>query len=174
MTNQDFGDKNRAAGAARGREKTQIPTGPAGEAFASISDTAREAGAKAKETVSETASAVADHFKDILDKQIGNHISGAGVLASAVKRAADEIEQNSPLAAGFVRSVSDKVEQFVETYEDETVEQLVRSASDFARRQPALVFGLAAVAGFLVFRTIKSAPATTQSPPIQPSVGARV
>lgn len=170
MTNQDFGDKNGAAGGGRAREKTQTAKGSAGDVFANVSDTARDAAAKAKETVSETAGAVTDHFKDLLDKQMSNHISAVGVLASSIKRAADEVEQKSPLAAGFVRSLSDRVEQFAETYEDETVEQLVRSASDFTRRQPALVFGLAAVAGFLMFRTIKHVPATPRSPSIQPNV----
>jgi hypothetical protein len=112
-----------------------------------------------------------DHVKNMLDRQIGSHISAAAVLAGAVKRAADDIEQKSPLAAGFVRKLSDRVEEFALTYEDETVEQLVRSASDFTRREPALVFGLAAFAGFLVFRTLNSVP--TQAPPLQPSEGSR-
>jgi ElaB/YqjD/DUF883 family membrane-anchored ribosome-binding protein len=167
MTNQDFGAKNGAAGGGRAREKTQTA---ASDVFGSVSDTARDAAAKAKETVSETAGAVTDHFKDLLDKQISNHIGAVGVLASSIKRAADEVEEKSPLAAGFVRSLSDKIEEFAETYEDETVEQLVRSASDFTRRQPALLFGLAAVAGFLMFRTFKNAPVTPGAPSIQPNV----
>jgi hypothetical protein len=50
----------------------------------------------------------------------------------------------------------------------------VRSVSDLTRRQPALVFGLAAAAGFLMFRTLKSATDDTRSPSIQPNEGARV
>jgi hypothetical protein len=34
----------------------------------------------------------------------------------------------------------------------------LRAASNVTRRQPALVFGLAALAGFFVFRTLKAAP----------------
>ena len=174
MASQDFGARTPAGKGTSGPEKTQTSKGSSNEAFANIADTARDASTKVKETVSETASAATDHLKDLLDKQIGSHISAVGVLAGSIKRAADEIEQKSPLAAGFVRRVADRVEEFAETYEDETVEQLVRSASDFTRRQPALVFGLAAFAGFLMFRTIKSAPGPTQSPSIQPNVGARV
>ena len=171
MTNQNVGDKNGAAGGGRGREQTQTFKDAASDVFAGASDTARDSRAKVRDSVSETASAVSDHFKDMLDKQIGNHISSVGLLAGSVKRAAGEIEQKSPLAAGLVRSLSDKLGEFAENYEDETVEQLVRSASDFTRRQPALVFGLAACAGFLMFRTIKNAPVTTHSPSIQPNVG---
>jgi ElaB/YqjD/DUF883 family membrane-anchored ribosome-binding protein len=174
MANHDLGDKSGPAGVPRPSEKTQASKGSSKDVLASVADTARDAGAKVKETVSATTSAATDHFKDLLDKQIGNHISSVGVLASSIKRAADDIEQKSPIAAGLIRNLSVKVEEFAESYEDETVEQLVRSASDFTRREPALVFGLAAFAGFLIFRTIKSAPSPTQSPSIQPNESSRV
>ena len=172
MADQEFGAK--AAGTARAGEGQKTQTSERdGDVFEAVTSTARDASAKIKETVSETANAATDHFKDLLDKQMGNHISAAGILARAMKRASSEIEEKSPLAAGLVHSLSDKVEEFAETYEDETVEQLVRSVSDLTRRQPALVFGLAAVAGFLMFRTLKTASDTTQSPSIQPNESAR-
>jgi hypothetical protein len=40
---------------------------------------------------------------------------------------------------------------------DQSVDELVRAASDYTRRQPAVVFGLAALAGFFALRTFKSA-----------------
>jgi ElaB/YqjD/DUF883 family membrane-anchored ribosome-binding protein len=173
MESQDFPGRTAAAGRAPGSENTQGSQGASKDAvFANVADTARDASAKIKETISGSATAATDHLKDLLDKQIEDHISAVGVLAGSVKRAADEIAEKSPLAAGVVRSVCEKFEEFAETYEDETVEQLVRSASDFTRRQPALVFGIAAFAGFLILRTIKSAPRPTPSPSIQPNVGA--
>jgi len=163
MAGQDFSGRTDPKGQAEDNRRGS------GEAFGGLADTARETASALKDAISEKAGSAADHVKELLDEQIGNHISAAGVLASAIKRAAGDIEQKSPLAAGLVRSMSDKVEEFALTYEDETVEQLVRSASDFTRRQPALVFGLAAFAGFLALRTIKSVPA--QSPPLQPGEG---
>jgi uncharacterized protein YjbJ (UPF0337 family) len=167
MADQEFGAKIPRTGEAREGQKPQTSMA-GGDRSATVTGTARDASGKLKETVSETANAATDRFKDLLDKQMGNHISAAGILAGAMKQASGEIEEKSPLAAGLVRRLSDSVEQFAETYEDETVEQLVRSVTDLTRRQPALVFGLAAVAGFLVFRTVKTASATTQSPSIQP------
>jgi hypothetical protein len=41
---------------------------------------------------------------------------------------------------------------------EQSVEELVRTASDFTRRQPALVFGLASLAGFVLLRVLKSNP----------------
>jgi hypothetical protein len=39
-----------------------------------------------------------------------------------------------------------------------SAEELMRTASDFTRRQPALVFGLASLAGFVLLRVLKSNP----------------
>ena len=70
-----------------------------------------------------------------------------------------------------MRGFADRVEDYSNGVKDQTVEELVRTASDFTRRQPGLVFGLAALAGFAIFRTIKSTPSggRVDSPPIQPS-----
>ena len=71
------------------------------------------------------------------------------------------------MLASLVRGFSHNVDNYAERLEGQTVEQLNQSASDFTRRQPALMFGLAAVAGFFAFRTFKNARSVS-SPPIQP------
>jgi hypothetical protein len=166
MTNHD-GGRDSVTASSGVSNKSQTIKDVASDAFAKVTGAAREAGAKTKEAASDTATTVTDHFKDVLDKQIGNNIAAAGVIASSVKRAADDIDLKSPIAASIVRNLADRVEQFAAEYDDETVEQLTRSASDFTRRQPALVLGLAAVTGFLMFRAISNAPAA-KAPPIQP------
>lgn len=169
MSNPDFVGDSSPAGGARAGENAETIKDAASDVFAGVSDAAREAGAKVKDTLSEGAAAVSDHFKEMLDQEISNHMRAVGFLAGSLKQAADDMEDKTPLAAGLVRSVSAKVEQFAETYEDETVDQLIWSASDFTRRQPALVFGIAAFAGFLMFRTLKNASTTELSPSIQPA-----
>jgi ElaB/YqjD/DUF883 family membrane-anchored ribosome-binding protein len=140
----------------------------ASQAFSQASNVARDAGAKARQAAVDTASNVSDQVKDALDRQIGSGANMAGQFASSVRLAADDLASQSPLLSGAVRGFADKVEEYADGVKDRTVEELVRAASDFTRRQPALVFGLAAVAGFLVFRTVKSAPAIS-APPIQPT-----
>src|SRR6185503_10987992 len=108
-----------------------------------------------------------EQVKDLLDKQIGNSWNFAGQVASSFKLAADDLDQKSPFAATLVRGFADKGEGYAEEFQDQTVEQLMRSASDFTRRQPALVFGLAALAGFLMFRTMRT-QVSSDSPPIAP------
>ena len=165
MTDQDYTRQNNSA---TGGRESQPDESPGSNAFAEVSLAAQDSGTKAREFVSDTVTTVSDHFKDMLDKELGRSIGAAGVFAGAVNRAARELNAQSPVAASIVRSAADRVEQFAEDYNDETVEQLVRSASDFTRRQPALVFGLTALAGFFVFRAITSATSTPASPSIQP------
>jgi hypothetical protein len=74
------------------------------------------------------------------------------------------------MLAGLVRGFAHNVDHYADRLEDQTVEQLAKNASDFTRQQPALMFGLAALAGFFAFRTFKSASASSvASPPIQPT-----
>ena len=90
-------------------------------------------------------------------------------LATSAQRAAEELDRESPQLAGIVRAFADRMEGYAGNLQDQTVDQLVKGASDFTRKQPALVFGLAALAGFFVMRTLKSTPTTVSSPPIQPT-----
>src|SRR5262245_163648 len=170
MSNQDvggqnFGGQDWGGGGSRGGAKTFNQT--AGQAFTKAADMAREGGTKAKQAASETASTVNEQVREMLDKQVGSSWSFAGQVASSFKLAANDLDQKSPFAATLVRGFADKVEDYAEEFQDQTVEQLMRSASDFTRRQPALVFGLAALAAFFMFRTVKT-QISTDSPPTAP------
>jgi ElaB/YqjD/DUF883 family membrane-anchored ribosome-binding protein len=180
MSNQDFerdrwatsqtateGTSRDAAGKSQGAGKSHGLGDRAQQAFSKASDMARDAGEKAKRAASDTAASASETVKDLLNRQIGTGVGLAGHFAKAVRLAADDLERESPMAAGFVRGVASRVDGYAEGLQDQTVEQLARSASDYTRRQPALVFGLAALAGFFVFRTIKSAQPVA-SPSIQP------
>src|SRR5205085_10238182 len=78
-------------------------------------------------------------------------------VVESARIAAENLEQQTPQLAGLVRSVADRAEEFSQDHlRGQTLEDLVRTASDFTRKQPALVFGLASLAGFLAFRVLKS------------------
>jgi hypothetical protein len=94
----------------------------------------------------------------------------AGHFAGSVRLAADDLDRQSPALAGLVRNLADKVEEYAGEFEGQTIDQLARTASDFTRRQPALVFGLAALAGFFMLRTMRNAQ-NLSAPSIQPTQG---
>jgi hypothetical protein len=165
MSNPDFqsGPTSQSSESSSGQNVRDA----AREAFAKVSEAARDTGAKAKQAASETAFTMTEQVKELLDRQLGTGWTVAGQFASSVKRAADDLEGSSPVVAGLVRNFAGRAEEYAEEMQDQTVEQVMRTASDFTRRQPALVFGLAALAGFFMLRTMKSARVVS-SPPIQP------
>jgi hypothetical protein len=166
MSNPDFGRPSSVA--TREEGLTQRASKAASDAFTSASSIASDAAGKAKEAASETAATVTGQVKTLLDNQVGSGADMVGHVAGAVKRAAQELDRNAPQLAGLVRTAADRMDTYADGLRDQSVDQIVRAASDFTRRQPAMVFGLAALAGFFALRTLKSAPSSVASPPIQP------
>lgn len=136
---------------------------------AKASELAGEAADKVRHTANETAATISGEIKHLLDRQVSGGATMAGHLASSTKRAAEDLDRDVPQLAAVVRVVADQIDGFAGNLQGQTVDQLVKGAGDFTRRQPALMFGLAAVAGFFIVRTLKSTPATIASPPIQAS-----
>jgi hypothetical protein len=130
----------------------------AAEAASKIADLAQEAGKQAKETAASLASDASRKTKGLLNMQVTASAELAGHIAESARCAADNLDQNAPQLAGLVRGAAERVEEFSRDMRYQTVEDLVRTASDFTRRQPALVFGLASLAGMLAFRVLKSSP----------------
>ena len=160
MNNQNDGNKRSPS--------LKTMTEAASEAAANVSEIARDTGAQAKQAFLDTASSAKDQVKDILDRQLGAGVEIAGQFANSARLAATDMEQHSPMIAGLVGALANKVDDFAEDMQDRTVDHLARSMTDFTRRQPALVFGMAALAGFFVYRAVKNA-VPLEAPSIQPA-----
>jgi hypothetical protein len=113
-------------------------------------------------SASDTAPNLGDHVKTLLADQVGSGADVVAQFAKATRKAADELDAGSPQAARFVRGLSDRLDDYAGTLRNQSVDDLARAASDYTRRQPALVFGVAALAGFLVMRTFKNASVRQQ------------
>jgi hypothetical protein len=172
MSNQDFQRQNYQRDATdkkRGSESaTEWASKTAKEAAATASSLAGEAADKAKRAASDTAASLSGEVKELLNRQVGRGAETVGHVARSTRRAADDLESNSPQLAGLVRSLASQADSYADSLRDQSVDQLLKSAADFTRRQPALVFGLAALAGFFALRTMKSSPSIS-APSIQPS-----
>jgi hypothetical protein len=132
--------------------------GLASSAVSKIADVAQQAGDQAKQTASSLATEATRKTKGYLNQQVSASADLAGHVAEAVKCAADNLDDKAPQMADFVRDAADRVETFSHDLRGQSVEQLMGKASDFTRKQPALVFGLASLAGFFLFRVLKSKP----------------
>ena len=139
------------------------------DTLSQVSEAAQSATSTAKKAASVAASTVTDQVKGLLDSQLASGAEMVGQLGSSAQRAADDLDKNAPQLAGLVRGLANRIEGYADDMRDQSVDELFRSASNFTRRQPALVFGIAALAGFFAFRTIKSTPVPNQ-PVGRPSV----
>ena len=176
-TNQFSRFSNSASGSARpsseglssgspsSRSGSQGPSGDsqdmrakAGEAVSKVTDAAQEAVSQAKQAASSLASEATQRTKGLLNQQVAAGADLVGHVANSAKSAADSLDRNAPQLAGLVRSAADRIEDFSRDIRGQSVDELMKAASDFTRRQPAMVFGLASVAGFFLFRLLKSSP----------------
>jgi ElaB/YqjD/DUF883 family membrane-anchored ribosome-binding protein len=130
----------------------------AGEAVSKLTDVAQQAGSQARQTASSLAADANQKATGFLNQRIAGGADLAAHVADSAKCAADNLDDKAPQLAELVRGVADKVEEFSEEIRGKSVDELLRSASDYTRRRPAVVFGLASLAGFLLFRVIKANP----------------
>jgi ElaB/YqjD/DUF883 family membrane-anchored ribosome-binding protein len=139
----------------QGDSRTRGIGAAAGEAVSKLGEATQQAGRQAKEAATSLASEANQKVKGLMNEQVGAGADLVGHVAASVRQAADSLDRNVPQLAGFVRDAADRIEDFSSDIRDKSVDELYRLASDFARRQPAVVFGTAAAAGFLVFRLLK-------------------
>jgi hypothetical protein len=127
----------------------------ASDAAARLSDAAQAAGREAKCAASGLAAEANQNVKGLLNNQLDAGADLAGHLARATRAAADNLVPDAPQLAGFVRTAAGTIDDFSGTMRDSSVDELFLAASQFTRRQPAAVFGAAALAGFFLFRLLK-------------------
>lgn len=84
-------------------------------------------------------------------------------VAGVVDKAAADLEQELPQAAGYVREAAKGLNDFSRNLRDRSVGDIIDTVNDFARREPAAFFGTSVLAGFVLSRFLKS----TSNRPIQ-------
>ena len=136
----------------------------AGEVASKLGEAAQQAGSQAKQAASSLASEANQKAKGLMNQKVSLGADFASHIADATKSAADSLDGSAPQIAGLVRDAAQKLEGFSSDLREQTVDDLVRTASDFTRRQPALVFGLASLAGFALFRVLKSSSSSGSDP----------
>jgi ElaB/YqjD/DUF883 family membrane-anchored ribosome-binding protein len=93
-----------------------------------------------------------------MGEKVGAGASYVSHVSAAARAAADSLDSSAPQLAALVRSGGDRLQEFSRDMEGQSIDDLVRRTSDFARQRPAAVFGMAAAAGFLLFRLFKATP----------------
>ncbi len=104
--------------------------------------------------------------RGLLDQPIATGADFVEGLARSAYGFADDLAGDAPQLAGMVRRAATKAEDFSHDIRDKSVEELIEATQDFARRQPALFVGVAATAGFLLARFIKTGMDSSSPQPL--------
>jgi hypothetical protein len=122
----------------------------------SSSSTANELKQEASKIAGAAEEAVADK-KNIAAEYVE-------AVAVAIDRGAQELEQKGRSeSASLARGAADQLEGLAKQITSRQPRELLDDFQNFARRQPALCFGVAALAGFGLVRFLKSSAARTDA-----------
>jgi ABC-type transporter Mla subunit MlaD len=116
---------------------------------------------KVKSQAQEAVGLLRDSTEKLADRQKAAGAEQIVGIAHAIHSAADELDSVLPQAASYVRETADRVEQAAMALRERSIEDLLRTANDFARQQPAMFFGGTVLAGFLLSRFMKSSVSAT-------------
>jgi hypothetical protein len=112
------------------------------------------------EDLSKTGAAAAERVKESVE-EVGDEQMKIGAehmqrVSSAIGRAAEELGASSPLIAHYARSMASGLNDFSDKVRNQRARDLLRDATDYARREPMVFFGTAVLAGFALSRFLKS------------------
>jgi hypothetical protein len=127
---------------------------------ASLADGLRDAASSTAHVVSEQAKAVAGEVGHELGKTAEENMGrGADAIrgfARAMEAAGGTIEKQSPQLAQAINEWAAKVENISDNLGNRRVNELFETATDFAKKQPAIFLGAAIATGFALARFLKS------------------
>ena len=109
-----------------------------------------------RQSPNQSGETISSQVQGLLEQQVVKGAKVVSNVANSARRAADELETDTPQLADLMRGMADRLQGYSRNLENQSVTDIYQTASDFTRRQPAVVFGLAALAGFFALRTFKS------------------
>ncbi len=154
----------------RGTSRTGSPPDPAGQTTAGklseessrlaseVAEKARSATASMADRAGDFAEKAKQRAMDAVEEGKDMGVSSLEGVARATHAAADVLEEKVPEIAGYAHRAARSIEDFSHGVRNRSVSDLVRTANDYARREPVTVFGVTMLAGFAFARFLSSSP----------------
>ena len=118
--------------------------------------------AAAKETAQEFTEPLKEKAREVASEQKDAGAEQLHLLARAMEGACQAVESEVPQFAGYMRDLSGKLDRLSDDVRRQDLDQLGNTMSDFARRNPGLVFGGALLTGLALARFVKSSSPAQQ------------
>ena len=151
------------AGAALGSGRNQSSAGETSNAMrsgaslsAELKDTAQTAADAVRQQAAQLAQDVGHELNKTGEAQKARGVDAIRRLARAIDSAAAELESQSPTVAHTVHEAARRVDGLSDNLSNRNVNELIDSAAQLARSQPALFVGGSIAAGFALARFLKS------------------
>ena len=119
------------------------------------------------------ASQATDKLKGAVNDQKSAGAAYVGTLAHTMRRAAQEFDKDLPMAGTCIRKAASQIEGVSDHIRNGNLNDVVRNAQSFARRQPTAFLGLAVLAGFGAVRFLKSSSGDEGSDSASKPMGGR-
>jgi hypothetical protein len=135
-------------GKSTGGKSGGTEAGSTGSATADVTDTARSA-------VTDAANAARDMAAERTERAKGAVAEEVSSVAHALRTAADDLREGSAQERTFAQ-IADTLADTAEAIRDKDLGEMVREATDMARRHPMTFLGGAALLGFTAVRFAKA------------------
>lgn len=118
---------------------------------------ASQAWAQTQEKVGQATSQAQEKAKSQLGEQKDRVASGVESVAQALRRTSDQLQEEQPGAVSdYVSKAADKLADISTYIRQNNINDLLREAESFARREPAIFLGSAFALGVIAARFLKS------------------
>ena len=118
---------------------------------------AGELGEQAKQAASDAAADAKQRARSFAEDQKDEAAGRVDGVAEALRSAAGSLdEQDQPAVAGYARQAASGLERVSDAISNRSVDDLMETVEDFARRQPVAFLGGAVLTGFVLSRFAKS------------------
>ncbi len=138
------------------RDETLGRANSVGTQVKTAANIVRDSATDLLDTAKGVASNTGDRIKDVVVTQKDAGADRIRGVASVIRRAADDLEEDVPLAAPYIRRAAEEIDDFASALKTQSLSEIVGSIEGFAHRQPAAFLGIAAFAGFAVVRLMKA------------------
>jgi hypothetical protein len=130
--------------------------GAAASLTADVKEAAKSASRAVRQQASELAANVGQELSKSAENQKTRGVEAIQNFSHAIRSAAEQLDSQSPQLARSVHTAAEKVEGLSQNLRNQSVDDLLKAATDLARSQPMLFIGGAVAAGFAMARFLKS------------------
>ena len=164
----DSTDKTRPAGpgaqvtpSAHGSTEIERDAKAGAETAMQAADTARqkagELGEQLKEAAADAAADARRQARSFAEEQKNEAAGRVDGVADALRSAAGSLDdRDQPAVAGYARQAASGLDRVSDAISNRSIDDLMETVEDFARRQPVAFLGGAVLTGFVLSRFAKS------------------